>query len=402
MLARSLPAHSIGGLEDHTLELSKGLVRIGADVAIISTRHPKGLEHEVLEGVKIHYLKNSSSGSYLGGFWPTSVEKVKELHAQSPFDLIHSQSLAAYYLLKNRVHLELDLPVVISMHGTTVDEIATQFRLIREDPLSLFGYLGTIVGKIRQYLCVERPTLSRATAVIATSNEQAELIKKFYPLKPEKIFKVFNGANLKMFSPSPKPLDLLRKHNFSEREKIILAAARLELEKGVQYLIRALPLVIKDLPEARLLILGEGSYKNILQKLASKMRLNRYITFGGSVNLTGLPAYFNLCDVFVNATVRQNGYDLTCLEAMACEKPVIVSDLGSMPTLISNNQDGILVPPADVKSIAKSIVGVLSDKTLAQALGKKARIKAEKDFRQESMVERTEQVYEAVAAGYGR
>ncbi len=88
-----------------------------------------------------------------------------------------------------------------------------------------------------------------------------------------------------------------------------------------------------------------------------------------------LPDYFNSCDIFVNPTIRQNGYDLTILEAMACEKPVVVSNIGSVPTVIEEGLDGPLVPTGDIKKLAEAVVKVLKDRELAQRLSIAARRK---------------------------
>lgn len=114
------------------------------------------------------------------------------------------------------------------------------------------------------------------------------------------------------------------------------------------------------------------------------------------VPFESLPEHFNACDVFVNPTIRQNGYDLTILEAMACEKPVVVSNLGSVPTVIEDGVDGVLVPPGDVDALARAVVRVLSDEELARRLDRAVRRRVVERFSVDSMVEGKIVVYNEI------
>ena len=139
------------------------------------------------------------------------------------------------------------------------------------------------------------------------------------------------------------------------------------------------------------MIVGDGSYAPKLKKQVSTLNLENNVIFTGMLPFESLPDYFNACDVFVNPTIRQNGYDLTILEAMACEKPVVVSNIGSVPTAVVDGIDGILVPPGDVKKLADAVVRVLKDKELTERLGETAQKKVVSKFINQGKRERTAQ-----------
>ena len=126
--------------------------------------------------------------------------------------------------------------------------------------------------------------------------------------------------------------------------------------------------------------MGKGDYMANLNNLVQKLSIGNNVIFIGNVPFESLPDYFNACDLFVNPTIRQNGYDLTILEAMACEKPVVVSNIGSVPTAIEDGVDGLLVPTGDIKKLAEAVIKVLKDQELAKRLGKAARKKLEEKF----------------------
>src|SRR5207245_7856921 len=122
----------------------------------------------------------------------------------------------------------------------------------------------------------------------------------------------------------------------------------------------------------RLAIVGDGGYRSELEATARSVGVGRSVRFVGSVDLGRLPAFYAAADVFVNPTVRINGYDLTILQAMAMARPVVVSNIGSVPTAVQNDRDGFLVPPGEPRALAAGILRVLDDPSLGAAFGARA------------------------------
>lgn len=118
-LARSILSHAKGGIEDHILTLSQGVVKKGHDVTIITTQHPQGIEYEVINGVEIYYLKGTIPGRHRRAREKLSLKKLLELHQKEKFDIIHCQGW-----LINGID-KLNLPIVLSFHETSIDEIKT-------------------------------------------------------------------------------------------------------------------------------------------------------------------------------------------------------------------------------------------------------------------------------------
>ena len=114
--------------------------------------------------------------------------------------------------------------------------------------------------------------------------------------------------------------------------------------------------------------------------------------------LEELPDLYAAADLFVNPTVRINGYDLTILQAMACARPVVVSNIGSVPTAVTDGVDGVLAPPGDPEALAARLLAVLGDRERAAALGAAARTTVVGRFSVEAMVEGTLGAYRAARA----
>lgn len=392
MLTKITMEHGLGGMQELISDIGKALVKKGHRVVVITSRKKDSPEYKVTDGIETYFV-NASGDAYSRDFWEKIFSKFIELHGKNKFDLVNSHSFAGYYLKKNGI----DVPLVTSIYGTSWDEIRTRINLVSniKNPIKIVKLLIAIVLLIAAYFTYEKSFARKSDALIVASNEQAKLVQKYYSLNENKIFKVFHGIDTLKFTPRAGNHDLLRRYGI-QNHRVILFVARIEKDKGLQNLILALPEIIEKIPDLKLLVVGRGSYCPEIKEMVKKHNLNDYIAFSGFIAPDELPEYFNTCDLFVNPTIRQNGYDLTILEAMACEKPVVVSNIGSVPTVIEDGVDGLLVPPGDIKKLAEAVIKVLKNKELASHLGRAARRKVAEKFSVESMVEGTIKVYEEV------
>jgi glycosyltransferase involved in cell wall biosynthesis len=230
--------------------------------------------------------------------------------------------------------------------------------------------------------------------VIATSDSDVGKYKMLYGLRQAQIRKVYNGIDTKLFSPSEDRLVELRQELRLDRaDKVILALARLEKDKGVQNAIAVMPRLIES-ARVCLIVVGDGDYRPALQAQARRLGVSDHVRFVGARPLAECARYFNLCDVFVDPTLRTDGYDLTIAEAMACAKPVIASDVGANSTLVdSSARDGILIPRGDQDALSRQVVRLLSAPGLGSEMGAAARTKIASRFSIQAMVEGMESVY---------
>ncbi len=164
-----------------------------------------------------------------------------------------------------------------------------------------------------------------------------------------------------------------RKSSLKEEKKIegplILTVGRLTPEKGTIYLLRAMPFIREQFPDAKLYIVGDGdsNVKRHLQQTARDLKINEHITFVGLISQKDLPQYYNAADVFVCPSIKE-GLGFVSGEAMACETPVVASNTGGIPDLVLNEKTGILVPPGDVIALRDAILKLLNNPAAARAL----------------------------------
>ncbi len=375
MLTRTTKYHHKGGMEDHIDILVNGLAKRGHEVHIITTE-----PREKIKSKNYHIVPGTIPGEYSKKWWDESSKEFFRLNNELKFDIVHSQSIGGISLLTRKNRKKLNIPVAISFHGTFLEELKTNVKLHKKNPL--FGAL-LAANFLRKHFTRDFFKVRRADALIATSDQQAHSLEKQFMVWRGRIKTVYNGISVKKFTPYPA------------RGKNILAAARFIRQKGIQNIIRAMPLIMKKHPDAKLVLVGDGAYRSELENLVKKLQIEKNVVFEGYIKYENLPKYFKHCAVFVNPTEQINGYDLTIVEAMACEKPVIVSDLGSVPTVV-NNENGILVKPGNIEQLANAVAKLLSDRELAKRLGKQGRKDAISKFTDVKMIEDTIKIYHSL------
>ncbi|MBI4786968.1 MAG: glycosyltransferase family 4 protein [Chloroflexi bacterium] len=404
MFSRIMPAHSPGGMQDHVQTLSAGLARRGHRVAVITSGRADRVEFDIVEGVEIHFLKGTPPGRNTNAYWFGAARRFQELHAVEPFDILHSQSVGAYGVYKKRLNRKHHLPLITSFHGTHLDVLTTSWHtdFSLTHPLSMARFFALAGNLLFRYLYRDLWFTRGSDVVIATSDADVWKYKTLYRLDDDRIRKVYNGIDTELFALRD-PDGLREQLGLRADEKIILALARLEKDKGVQNAIEVMPRIVAQFP-ARLIVVGDGNYRAALERLARARGVAKHVRFVGAQSLSECARYFNLCDVFVDPTLRTDGYDLTIAEAMACQKPVVVSDVGANSTLIdaATRGDGILIPRGDNDALAREVLRLLGDPKLGKTMGEQARAKIVAGFSIPAMVEGMERVYTEFAASEER
>jgi len=397
ILTKIMPSHAKGGVQDHVQMLASGLARGGHTVSIVTTARSDNNDQPTAnqsDRLTIHYVPHTHPGKLDHAWWRESSRMVQALHAQTKFDILHSEGIAGYAVIRNDIHRSLEIPAVISFHGTHYDELVTRWRRgFSWNPWISLKNIAAIIIVAWKILMWDFRTIFHADGIVATSNEQSDLLKSFYHIPSDRIFSVWNGMDLSAFSPAEPSTDLLRKLDVRKDTPTILCMARLIRDKGIQHMIAAMPAILRAVPDCKLIIVGDGNYRSSLERLSTLKGLTSRIVFTGMADFGQLPDYFRLCSVFVNPTVQQNGYDLTMVEAMACEKVVISSDIGSTPTLIEDSVDGILFPTANVQILADRVIQLLQNPDRRKEIGKRARQKVMSNFTVDQMVTKTMAMY---------
>ncbi|RMG54985.1 MAG: glycosyltransferase [Acidobacteria bacterium] len=179
-------------------------------------------------------------------------------------------------------------------------------------------------------------------------------------------------------------------------EPLLLFVGRLVYYKGLEYLIEAM----RRIP-ARLLVIGDGPLRERFQRKIEEDGLGEKIALLGERSPEHLPAYYHACDVFVlPSTHRSEAFGIVQLEAMACGKPVVSTNLPSgVPWVNRDGETGLVVPPRDVDALVRAIRLLLAHSELRWRLGRRGRHRVHREFTRDRMGDRMLAVYEEVLKG---
>ena len=225
---------------------------------------------------------------------------------------------------------------------------------------------------------------------IAVSREVARRLQQTYHFPGRKIRVIHNAVPVAEFGQSDDA-GLRSKLVGGTRRPIILTLARLDRQKGHQYLVEA----ATQIPEALFVFAGEGDERSALEAQTRALGLKDRVVFLGY--RLDIPHVLASCDLFVLPSLFE-GLPLSLLEAMAAGKPVIATAIGGTDEVVLHGQTGLLVPPGDAPALATAIRALLGDPALAQRLADAGKVRVQQEFSDEIMVQRVTQVYEELLA----
>ena len=202
---------------------------------------------------------------------------------------------------------------------------------------------------------------------------------------------IYNGVDLERYDHQEPCCTLAEEYGMEPGSQIVGVVARLEPEKGHPTLLEAWPAVLREVPDAYLLIVGEGGRREELERQARDLRIAHRVVFTGRRD--DVPAVTAALDVAVLPSYRE-AQGLTILEAMALSRPVVASNVGGIPEMIEDGVTGLLVQPRDPAALAAAIVRLLKDHSFADTLGRAGHDLVHDRFCIELMVKAVEEIYD--------
>jgi len=352
----------VGGMENHIRLLARGAAARGLEVTVLATNPSRETQVSELEGVRVvkaGRLATVSSTPVSLALW--------SLMRQLETDITH---LHFPYPWGEMAHLLL---------GRTQRTVITYHSdIVRQTVLR------------RPYRPLMRRLLAKADRVIATSPNYVASSPHLRAIA-EKCTVIPLGIDLDGFRrPAGDAAQALRD---KYRPPLLLFVGLLRYYKGLGYLLEAMT----DL-DATLLVVGTGPMRSEWEAASRELGVGEKVFFAGRAADEELPAFYQACDVFVlPASHRSEAYGVVQIEAMACGKPVVCTELGTGTSYVNvHQQTGLVVPPRDPDALAQAINGLLADEALRKRLGEAGRERANREFSSEVMIDRVLKVYEDV------
>jgi glycosyltransferase involved in cell wall biosynthesis len=292
-------------------------------------------------------------------------------------------------------HLAEVRPDVVHNHMFRAETVGTRAAMALAEIGHRRPYVVSTVHSSRVRSAADRAELRQLTSemdrLIAVSRAIERKIEAEGRLVGVPVSLIYNGVDLDRYDNQEPCCTLRDEYGIEPGSQIVGVVARLEPEKGHPTLLEAWSRVLHAVPDAYLLVVGEGSQRDALEKLAGELRIAHRVVFTGRRD--DVPAVTAALDVAVLPSYRE-AQGLSVLEAMALSRPVVASNVGGIPEMIDDGGSGLLVPPHHPDTLAAAISRLLADHAFADTIGRQGRHAAHDRFCIEQMVHAIEAIYE--------
>jgi glycosyltransferase involved in cell wall biosynthesis len=354
-------------VESHVLGLSENLIKLGHEVEVVTSRYSRMPETENLNGIKITRLPQ-----WINMYNTPLVTSIKEFVRRTHADIVHVHSPP---------------PFTERFAAKGAKEAGKPFVVTHHCDLELKGFLGNTAVNFYQNFLGNYP-LQVADRVISTTESYATTSRTLWDID---VTVIPNAVDVHRFKPENEGKIIRDKYSTND-EHLALFVGRLVPHKGIGILIRSLTYT----ENGKLLIVGDGPYKEWLTNLVNKLDLSERVVFVGPVDDYWLPAYYAATDVVVlPSTSRLEAFGIVGLEGMASGKPLILSDIPGVRDVISE-KEGYIVEPLDPNAIAEALEKIWNAPEMAREMGARGRKRVEKLFSWEKVSKDVEQVFNEI------
>ncbi|HKE51084.1 MAG TPA: glycosyltransferase family 4 protein [Actinomycetes bacterium] len=381
MLSWEYPPVVYGGLGRHVHALAEAMADADHQITVITQRSGTEPLRETVAGVDLvrvpqdpPYVPLDDIVAWTVGFNHALARTALRLAAEVRPDVVHAHDwLAAHAGATLRDALRI--PLVATLHATEAGRHQ--------------GWLRNPVSKAIH--SVEWWLTYQARRVITCSSYMRAEVSTLFGLPEGKLDVIPNGIDLERWRVDLAAASALRKR-YAPNGPLVVYTGRLEWEKGLHTLVRALPGLRQVHPGLRLVIAGRGSREAELRALARSCRVSRAVTFTGWLEQEELAALAAAADCAIVPSIYEP-FGIATLEAAASGTPLVVADTGGLREIVEHGVTGLRFEAGDVAGLAAAVDSVLSDEVLAHRLVRDARAVLATAYRWTTIAERTVAVY---------
>ena len=359
----------VGGAEILVHELGRRLVDRGHQVSLVTPKFLNANPGEELEGVKIYRVDRIPKFPLYEQLLESL--KISQINKRDEIDVLHNffvfASGGAAYLSKKT----LKKPLVITLTGWDI-----------YDPVKPVNRI------FHPYM---RFIMNHADAITAISNDQKYHARQMGAKKNIEVIPV--GIDIKRFNADIKSNT---KKKLGITGSMIFTVKRLVPRAGLEYLLHAVPELIKKHPDTKFVVGGTGILVEHLEKKVIDLGIQENVVLSGFISSEELPEYYSACDLFVLPSLYE-GFGIVYLEAMSSGKPVVATDSGATREVVIDGKTGILVPPRDSKKLGDAISHLLDNPRLMRDMGGNGRKRVEEEYLWDDIVDKYEEIYNLIS-----
>lgn len=400
-LSQKLPRFAAAADYGYLWPLCRNLATRGHDVTVITVEATTGSLTETSHGVQIHHVEQPAFGEIGASLRESVLDRFEQLHLEKPFDIVHSVDGTGYLVALHKK--ELDVVFAADINGLQLDHIFGILGLTEEKVLSYLQTSVAVASKfLRSFFGNDRKLLKNSDGVFVTSKQQRNILELYYFVPDRRIYVIPYGINSKELEPEAPTENPFSELGIEPDTKVILTVTPLINVEETKNLLTAFERVVIKKPKIALVIVGEGPKRKELEFHMLSLALASKVWFTGSLSPEKVDSLITACDIYVNLHSKSSGFEPTVLEAMACGKMVIGSEVGTSSNVIQNGIDGFLLRPTEISALSRLLLDGVSGQIDTLAVGHRARQKILKMFDTTRMVEETIRAYFGILKSTGK
>ncbi len=371
----------INGVSTSVLMLKQGLESLGNEVYVVTVNSESFSYKEEENILRIPGIPVGIFDYRLTGLYPI---KARNIIKNWNLDVIHTHTEFGVGTFARLISKQYNIPLVHTYH-TMYEEYVYYITK---------GYFDGASKKLVEYLTLFLCDKTVEELIVPTKKTY-DLFKEKYKVKRD-VHIIPTGIDVtRFYKEKVDKMDVIKAKKdlgLSKDDFVILYLGRIAKEKSIDFLIKNLKDIIKKIPKAKLIIVGDGPDMKDLMELTNENRLNKHVIFVGKVPWEEVPIYYQLSDVFVTASKTET-QGLTVIEAMAASKPVVAIKDESFELVITDKQDGLFF--TDDIEYKDLIYKLYNDHKYRRLISKQARITAN-NYSAEVYAKRVLEIYKMV------
>ncbi len=366
--------------------LAKGLAKQGHEVLVLCPSFTGRRHREKREGVTTFYLRSirfpfypdqinevPEGKEFLGmplprlayrhGLWITvdPYPTMKKVLNRFRPDVIHNQTAEMIAFAARRYAKKYDVPMVSTGHAYP-DNITSQLKILKPIKRPLDAILRTYMASFLKHS--EYATMPTEMAIDDLVPKKRKHFK--VPVEP-----LSNGVDLAKFGPGKAPDRIYRKYHLPKDKPLVLYVGRVDPEKSLSNVVSAFAGVLDVIPEAKLVIVGDGTDRRHLQDLAQALGIEKSVYFPGRIYPPDIMEVYRAATLFATASETET-QGIVLIEAAATGLPLVAVDAGAVRELCQHKRNGILCHPGDVAEMTDAMMKLLKNPELCERYGKES------------------------------
>jgi len=368
---------SIGGATETVVSMAKGLKNLGYEVEVATGPHiiSEGSMYETAEnlGIPVYTFKHLRRDINLF----VDILIILQLAwfiRKNKYDIVHTHSSKAGVVGRIAANLAGAKVIVHTIHG-----------------LPFHRYQPPVQKKL--FIFVEKISAFFCDRIVAVTHTIVDILVKDNIVPSKKLTVIRSAFNLEEYLKVTVPKEQTRaRFGLLKNDIVIGKIARLSKLKGHEYLLNAFVKVAKSVPNAKLLIVGNGELESELKQFVKKENLADKVIFAGLVLPEDIPSIINTMDILVHSSLLE-GLARVLPQAIMMEKPVISFDLDGAKEVIHDSVNGYLIEPLNIEQMAERIIVLCENPSKAQNFGKVGKEILKDEFDEKKMVTEIEKLY---------